>query len=389
MKKIYLLLSLLAALSAISTKLAAQDPNYSQFFFKESYYNPAFIGINPGLRGVATNRQMWTNVPGLHQASHVSIDYYDVKLLNGGLSAFANNYMKGDFIRVTSGGLGYAKRIGITRDFIMQLGGTANYTMFNYDFTNLTFSDELDPVHGPIYQSEFDKNTLENRRGFFDFSAGVVARFNIKTTPINTLATNTFGAAMHHITEPETSMLKDGKNKLPTKINLHAYSVIKVARGNFYNSHFLIAPGVLFENQTLRENLFNGKDETSAKTMTYGFNAIIPSRTAFMSSLYTGLWMRHQFYKKKTIGADLKEGFFKKNYDSMIATLGYIKYSRDGKSLYRVVYSYDLTMSSAGFGTGGSHELTLAFEIHDLALPGKPRKWGYVKNPADRFYHLK
>ena len=390
MKKIYLLLSLLVALSAIGTRLAAQDPNFSQFYFKESYYNPAFIGINPGLRGVLTNRQFWTGVSGNNSTTHIAVDYYDVKLLNGGVSIFGSSYTKGlDYIQTNIGGLGYAKRIGISNDFIMQIGGSAQYVMNKYDFTALQFSDQFDPVHGPIYQSEFSKDLLENERNYFDYSAGIVARFNIKTGPNKILATNNIGAAIHHITEPEMTLFADSSGtKLPAKVNLNAYSVIKVNRSSFYNAYVLVAPGVMYENQALRETWFDSKYETSAKTLSFGFNAIIPSRMPFMSSLYTGAWMRKQYWKKESLSA-AKSSIKNKTFDSFIMMLGYIKYSKDGKRLYRVAYSYDLTVSNASYKTGGSHEITLAIELHDLALPGRAKNWGYVKNPGDMFYHMK
>lgn len=390
MKKIYLLLSLLVALSAIGTRLAAQDPNFSQFYFKESYYNPAFIGINPGLRGVLTNRQFWSNVPGDHSTTHLAIDYYDVKLLNGGVSVFGTTYTKGEgWIRTSSAGLGYAKRIGITDDFIMQVGGSAQYTMNKYDFDALTFSDQFDPVHGPIYQSEFSKDLLSSSRNYFDYSAGIVARFNIKTGPNKILATNNIGASIHHITEPEMTLFVDSTGtKLPAKFNLHAYSVIKVNRSSFYNAYFLVAPGIIYENQALKETWFDSKYETSAKTLSFGFNAIIPSRMPFMSSLYTGAWMRKQYWKKESL-SEVKSSLKNKTFDSFIVMLGFIKYNKSGNRLYRVAYSYDLTVSNASYRTGGSHEITLAIELHDLALPGRSKNWGYVKNPGDRFYHMK
>jgi len=83
MKKRYsILLTLISCL--IASTLVAQDPNFSQFYYKETYYNPAFAGINPGLRGVLTNRQLCTNVPGNWGTYNLSVDYYDVKFLHGG-----------------------------------------------------------------------------------------------------------------------------------------------------------------------------------------------------------------------------------------------------------------------------------------------------------------
>lgn len=107
-----------------------------------------------------------------------------------------------------------------------------------------------------------------------------------------------------------------------------------------------------------------------------------------MSSLYTGAWMRKQYWKKESL-SEVKSSLKNKTFDSFIVMLGFIKYNKSGNRLYRVAYSYDLTVSNASYRTGGSHEITLAIELHDLALPGRSKNWGYVKNPGDRFYHMK
>ena len=78
----------------------------------------------------------------------------------------------------------------------------------------------------------------------------------------------------------------------------------------------------------------------------------------------------------------------KKSFDAVVFMLGIIKYSRDGKQNFRVCYSYDMTVSNASMATGGTHEITLAVEIHNLALPKGGRSWEYVRNPADRFYNI-
>jgi hypothetical protein len=54
--------------------------------------------------------------------------------------------------------------------------------------------------------------------------------------------------------------------------------------------------------------------------------------------------------------------------------------------LYRFLYNYDMTISAAGLATGGSHEVTLSFEIHDLALPGRGNRRAAVPHPNDKFY---
>jgi len=383
MKKFYLLFFLFTGLIF---QAEAQDPNFSQFFFKEAYYNPAFTGINPGLRAVLTNRQFWTTVPGNYMSTHLMVEFYDVKFLNGAFGLNVLSATKGESFLVSNQvGLQYAKRIGISRDVILQLGLAGAYGTQNVQYQNLKFPDQFDPRLGNIYQTEFVAPVGKNKP-FFDFSAGAVCRFNIMQTSTKPIATNNVGISFFHINEPDNGYLPNSQAKLPLKVNAQWYSVIRVNRNSFYNSYFLLAPGVLYENQKLSKNLFSS-DESGFKTISFGLNGVIPARLSFMSQLYTGVWMRKQFAKRVDIGKAYST-ITNKNFDAVIFMLGIIKYSRDGKQNWRVCYSYDMTVSNATMATGGTHEITLAIEIHDLALPKGGRNWGYVHHPADRFFNI-
>lgn len=380
-KRFSILLSIITCLVAFNA--FGQDPNFSQFYYKETYYNPAFAGVNPGFRGVLTNRQLWTNVPGNWGTYNLSVDYYDVKFLNGGFGLNVITYFRGEgFARTDQIALQYGKRISLSQDFIFQLGIQAQYVMKTADYSSFIFSDQLHPRFGAIYATEFVVEDIDPEN-YFDYSAGFLGRFNIKQTPVKQLMTTTFGAAFHHLSQPSDSYIK-GDSRLPMKVNAHLYSVIRVNRSGFYNSYFLIAPGVMYENQKLRENWFN-QDESGAKTLAFGMNAIIPAKMSFLTSFYAGVWARKQYWKEKSISVDNLKNV---EFDALIFTLGYIDYYGRNKRSYRLLYSYDLTVSNAGVGTGGSHEVTLVLEITDLALPDGKRKWFYVKHPADRFFHM-
>ena len=103
-----------------------------------------------------------------------------------------------------------------------------------------------------------------------------------------------------------------------------------------------------------------------------------------MSSLYLGCWARKQFMKKASI-EDIANSLKTKSFDALILTIGYIKYSKDKKQLYQFLYSYDMTISNAGLSTGGTHEVTLSFEIHDLALKSRDARRSAVAHPSEKF----
>ncbi len=388
MKNIYFFVITLLSVLFSASVLHAQDPNFSQFFFKEMYYNPGFTGINPGLRGTITDRHLWTSVPGEYGTQAIAFDYYDNKFAQGGFGAFMIRNAQGQgFLNTYQGGLTYAKQIRIIPDLMLQVGVGAQYIQKYIDLGGLTFTDQYDPRFGAIYETEFvPPEDGTGTKGVFDYNAGLVVKFNIKQTPVKYIASTTLGIAFHHLSQPDFSWIDDGiEAPLPMKVVISGYSDIRINRKGFYNRYFLLSPGVLFENQTEAKYLFKG-EESGAKTLSFGLNSTIPTKAAFASSLYVGVWARKQFWKKQSL-SQFVDDIKNKTFDSMIFTLGYIKYSRNKKELYRLVYSYDMTISAAGLSTGGSHELTLSFEIHDLALPGRNARRSAVSHPNDKFYH--
>ena len=44
-----------------------------------------------------------------------------------------------------------------------------------------------------------------------------------------------------------------------------------------------------------------------------------------------------------------------------------------------------MTISNAGLSTGGTHEVTLSFEIHDLAIKGATKRRSAVPHPNEKF----
>ncbi|MCL2327394.1 MAG: PorP/SprF family type IX secretion system membrane protein, partial [Bacteroidetes bacterium] len=226
MKKIYKFTPLIISLFFFVNAFA-QDPNFSQFYLKEMYYNPAFIGINPGLRGTVTDRHLWTNVPGEWGTQSIAVDFFDQKFAQGGLGAIITRNSQGEnFINTFTGGIGYAKQLRFTPDFLMQIGALAGYIQKSLDYSSLTFVDEYDPRFGRIYETEFVP-PIDGKYnvGVFDFSAGLVARFNIRKSPIRYIAANTVGIAFHHLSQPDVSWLgNDEAARLPMKVNVHVTS---------------------------------------------------------------------------------------------------------------------------------------------------------------------
>ncbi|MBP9083838.1 MAG: type IX secretion system membrane protein PorP/SprF, partial [Bacteroidia bacterium] len=58
----------------ISSGVKAQDPTFSQFNFNPLYFNPAFTGIDPGLRINSTYRSLWSSIPSSFRTYSIAAD---------------------------------------------------------------------------------------------------------------------------------------------------------------------------------------------------------------------------------------------------------------------------------------------------------------------------
>ena len=65
MKRRYILpvLLLILGITSFLPGASGQDMNYSQYFSTPIYYNPAFTGINTGLRARFLYRDQWPSLP--------------------------------------------------------------------------------------------------------------------------------------------------------------------------------------------------------------------------------------------------------------------------------------------------------------------------------------
>ncbi len=61
-----------------------QDPNYSQWLNAPLYYNPAYAGLNSGLKLRLSCRDQWPNLPVDFKTMYFSGDYGDRNLPGSG-----------------------------------------------------------------------------------------------------------------------------------------------------------------------------------------------------------------------------------------------------------------------------------------------------------------
>ncbi|MBL7889940.1 MAG: type IX secretion system membrane protein PorP/SprF [Bacteroidia bacterium] len=286
----------------ISLKPAqAQDPEFTQFYANPLYLNPAFAGSNICPRITMNYRNQWPGISGTYVTTSISADRFVYGIKSGiGILVMNDRAGQGTLNTTNISGI-YSYQWRPTRSFAINVGFQATYGQKKLDWSKLTFGDMIDERRG------FVKNTEEvpgrSQRSFVDISAGAVGfskRFFI-------------GFAAHHLNEPDEGLVYS--SKLPRKYTAHAGAIIPVGDKS---NETTISPNILYQQQQDFRQLNLGVYITKG-------------------SLVGGLWYRNQ--------------------DSFIVLLGL------QHGIFKIGYSYDVTVSKLTNATAGSHEVSLGMQF--------------------------
>ena len=297
---------LLLGLLYINFQSAAQDPTFTQFYSNPVYLNPALAGSSGCPRIALNYRNQWPQLSGNFVTYAAAYDTY-AKNVSGGVGIMAMHDQQGQGTIQTSMVAGtYSYYLKVNRKFRVMLGAQAAYFQKYLDWSKLTFGDMIDPRRGFIYQTG-DVPRGNGSHGFFDVSAGLVG-FSKNFY---------FGLAAHHLNRPDESMIL-GDSKLPIRLTGHMGATIPLGQRGRYSSSTTLMPNVIYQYQ-------NGFQQ---------FNI--------------GAYLKYEAF---TIGA------WYRNRDAFILSLGLTT------EKFRIGYSYDLTVSQLGGVSGGSHEISMGFNL--------------------------
>jgi type IX secretion system PorP/SprF family membrane protein len=303
MQKFYMAL-LAVLMTLLCLNLTAQDSHFSQFYANPVYLNPALSGSKGCPRIALNTRLQWTAISGNYRTYAASFDMH-VNALHGGIGI---RFMRDEAgqATITSHNLAisYSYYVPLSRKFSMRLGAEVGFMQRHLDTRNLSFSDMIDDKYGFVYVTS---EVFDNAdKIMFDANAGAVVYSD------NFYA----GVSFHHINEPSEGFL--GHSKLPFKFTAHMGATIPIGRRSKYAGEAFISPNVLFQLQQsfyqLNIGLYAGK-----------------------GPFVGGLWYRSN--------------------DSFIALVGF------QKGIFKVGYSYDITISKLTNASAGSHEISLGFQF--------------------------
>jgi type IX secretion system PorP/SprF family membrane protein len=322
MRKIKFLL-ILCFLVNQSHEIYAQDPTFTQFYANPLYLNPAFAGSNKCPRISLNYRNEWPNLSGNYITYSTSYDKY-VKNIKGGLGLLATHDQQGKGTISTSMiSLIYSYHLKVNRKFTMLFGARTAYYQKSLDVTKLTFGDMIDPRKGFIYNTG---DVLQNAsRQFFNASLGVLGFSKNFYT----------GLALHHVNQPNESMITNGTSVQKMRITAHAGATISLVKGARGTKSTSLMPNIIFQYQQ-----------------------------GFME-MNLGTYVKY---------GDLTFGAWFRNKDAFILSLGIQTKS------FRVGYSYDITVSKLNNGTSyGSHEVSMGF---NLSCGEKPTAFRSLSCPS-------
>jgi type IX secretion system PorP/SprF family membrane protein len=285
----------------MSISLKAQDPSFSQYYANKLYFNPAFAGTTRCPTLNLHYRNQWPLISGTYVTYSASLDAH-VPVCHGGVGMLVTSDRSGKGLLSTTnvGGM-YSYEATLARELSIKMALQATYVQKSVDWSKIIFGDMIDPQYGYVYTTKEEEPIPTV--GFADFSAGILG-FGTHYY---------FGAAIHHLTEPDEGFLKDSKSRLPKKFTVHGGAVILLDRAG----HNKLYPSILYQRQ--------------AEISQYNFGLYTKLNDSFVG----GLWYRMN--------------------DSFIVLMGIEQKS------FTFGFSYDITVSKLSMRTAGAMECSVSY----------------------------
>lgn len=335
----YTFFSILLILPMILVR--GQEVELSQFFAAPLHLNPAMAGISYGPRAIVNYRNQWPSLGSGFQggfATYMASADVQVQPMRGGFGLqFVGDQIAGNLMGSYKISLMYAQQIRFNRKAAMRIGLSGYWVHTRIRWNELQFSDMIDPYTGFYNTSgglnpsaEASPGVTSSNRG--DVAAGILF-FGPKWYT---------GFAAHNLIRHPESLQNRNDAATPFRFVLQAGGDITIKHRMQGKYNISLAPHVVAINQG---------------TYFQAQGALL----ANISFMYFGVGYRHAL----------------KNNDAVIGHLGFRKWK------FRLGYSYDYTISSLINRSGGSHEISLTFNLpglDDNALNPKAMK-GYIPCP--------
>ena len=321
-----------------ATYTRAQDPQFSQFYANPLYHNPAFAGNSGASRLILNYRNQWPALGTNYQTMAASFDTYleaDRGPVGIGWGVQALYDQQANFARTNTVNAMLAPDVTLFnqsgRTWRLIGGFQASFTSGRYNPTGLTFVDQFS-ANGQISQISADPLSVGGiSHNSLDFSTGVL----LESQPDDRdQASFWFGSTLHHI----------GKS---------------LKRQDLVGQRFGAQFGIRFPMYlSLGENgLGNEESRDKSFTITGSYRQQGADRQLDLglnltySPVMLGVWYRNIPFRR----------YNQTSQRDALVGLAALQVDR-----FMVQYSYDMTISSLSWATGGSHELTIWYGFDSL-----------------------
>lgn len=337
---------LIVGLLGAALQVNAQDPQFSQFYAAPIYHNPAFAGGAYAPRLIVNYRNQWPSLNANFVTSAVSVDHYFDRINSGVAVLLLSDSQGNGLVKNTEIAAQYSYQVQLNDENFLRLGVQGAYSSRGLDVYGLTFGDQYNNSGYILGSNSADPMAiLSNYRPVQipDFAAGALF-YNPKLW---------VGFSSHHLTAPQLDFL------ITTPVNAVG-SPVTLARNGRLPRKYMLTGGVnipLGNPNGLGSNM--GREITATPTFLLkrqgNFTQLDLGAYLTYSPLTLGLWYR---------GIPVSQ--YGLNQDALVGLVGF---RLDNISFG---YSYDLTVSSLGFSTGGSHEISLAYHFNPIETSRPP-----------------
>lgn len=312
--------TLLAALCTLGN-VWAQDAQLTQFYAAAPHLNPAFAGGTLENRVAFHYRNQWPGLPGRFVSYGASYDVFIPKINSGIGVIFSSDEAGSGALGSSSFAFQYSYEVPISDRLSFRPGlqlGWSSRGLLNWQ--DLVFGDQINRgvTDGGAESSLEGLSNFQLVRNYFDVAAGGVL-YGKKFW---------LGLSSRHLNTPSESLTDATISAVPIWLSAHGGIRIPIDGGpKGYDQDVLVAAGYRSQGQ------FDQMD--------FGISFDSPFLTY-------GVSYRQILMKTAPDGAP--------NHDAISVLIGLTEDN------FRVGYSYDITVSSLGWGiTDGAHELTLSY----------------------------
>lgn len=294
--------------TAVTTKSTAQDPHFTQYYASPLYMNPAAAGsaMHDGAaaaRTIAQYRNQWSGLPGNFNTLNLGWDQaFD--FAHGGFGVqYTSDAIASGLITSSTLSATYSYAAQISSQYQLRIGLQTSVVNRNLNVDKLRFADQLNPM----YQLDPSNPSVAASVRYPSFGTG----FLLQSEQLY------LGIVLFNVNQPNWSFYQNPDEVQPRRLAIHCGYTFQL------NKNINLTP----QGQFMKQGNFT--------------EALLGSNLQF-KNVNAGLWYRQTFGQYM-------------NADAIAASIGY------QLKRFRMLYSYDATISDGRSAIPSSHEISLQF----------------------------